>query len=155
MTGQSGNRCQLTVDRRTSQCDRKRFITNRADINAASRNSEAVRPIRQWAWDEVAWCSTFNCLRTSQTRDSAGFRRNTLICKLIWFFERLTWNPADVLRQPNVLHQAASCFSCYDIRDIAIHVYLCNVLLISLLKIRRQPTTGFTFFGAHQRGVVP
>ncbi|KAG5454701.1 hypothetical protein CSKR_104927 [Clonorchis sinensis] len=29
----------------------------------------------------------------------------------------------DVSRQLNVLHQAASCFSCYDIRDIAIHVY--------------------------------
>ncbi|KAG5446305.1 hypothetical protein CSKR_113497 [Clonorchis sinensis] len=25
--------------------------------------------------------------------------------------------------QLNVLHQAASCSSCYDIRDIAIHVY--------------------------------
>ncbi|KER24210.1 hypothetical protein T265_08057 [Opisthorchis viverrini] len=51
----------------------------------------------------------------------------TLICKLIWFFERLTWNPAeslvyDVLRQLNVLHQAASCFSRYDIRYIAIHI---------------------------------
>ncbi|KAG5442525.1 hypothetical protein CSKR_113378 [Clonorchis sinensis] len=53
--------------------------------------------------------------------------RNTLICKQIWFCERLTWNPAeslvcDVSRQLNVLHQAASCFSCYGIRDIAIHV---------------------------------
>ncbi|KAG5441014.1 Ras-specific guanine nucleotide-releasing factor 2 [Clonorchis sinensis] len=43
---------------------------------------------------------------------------------------RLTWNPAespvcDVFRQLNVLHQAASCSSCYDIRDIAIHVYTC------------------------------
>ncbi|KAG5447285.1 hypothetical protein CSKR_106186 [Clonorchis sinensis] len=43
------------------------------------------------------------------------------------FCERLTWNPAeslvcDVSRQLNVLHQAASCSSCYDIRDIAIHV---------------------------------
>ncbi|KAG5443473.1 hypothetical protein CSKR_101031 [Clonorchis sinensis] len=52
---------------------------------------------------------------------------NTLICKSIWFCERLTWNPAespvfDVSRQLNVLHQAASCSSCYDIRDIAIHV---------------------------------
>ncbi|KAG5448296.1 hypothetical protein CSKR_110455, partial [Clonorchis sinensis] len=28
----------------------------------------------------------------------------------------------DVFRQLNVLHQAASCSSCYDIRDIAIHV---------------------------------
>ncbi|KER19230.1 hypothetical protein T265_11932 [Opisthorchis viverrini] len=38
--------------------------------------------------------------------------RNTLICELIWFFKRLTWNPAeslvwDVSRQLNVLHQAA------------------------------------------------
>ncbi|KER23951.1 LOW QUALITY PROTEIN: hypothetical protein T265_14533 [Opisthorchis viverrini] len=41
--------------------------------------------------------------------------------------------------QLSVLHQAASCFSRYDIRDIRIH--LCNVLLIRLLKIRRQPTT--------------
>ncbi|KER27819.1 hypothetical protein T265_13731, partial [Opisthorchis viverrini] len=56
--------------------------------------------------------------------------------------------------QLNVLHQAASCFSRYDIRDIAIHVYLCNVLLIRLLKIRRQPTTGFALLMAHQVGVV-
>ncbi|KAG5441312.1 hypothetical protein CSKR_113672 [Clonorchis sinensis] len=54
--------------------------------------------------------------------------RNTLIRKAIWFCERLTWNQAeslvcDVFRQLNVLHQAASCSSCYDIRDIATHVY--------------------------------
>ncbi|KAG5448992.1 hypothetical protein CSKR_100356 [Clonorchis sinensis] len=47
-------------------------------------------------------------------------QRNTLICKQIWFRERLTWNPAeslacDVSRPLNVLHQAASCSSCYDI----------------------------------------
>ncbi|KAG5441120.1 hypothetical protein CSKR_102780 [Clonorchis sinensis] len=41
---------------------------------------------------------------------------------------RLTRNPAeslvdDISRQVNVLHQAASCFSCYDIRDIVTHVY--------------------------------
>ncbi|KER27811.1 hypothetical protein T265_05230 [Opisthorchis viverrini] len=52
--------------------------------------------------------------------------RNTLIYKQIWFCERLTWNPAeffvyDVSAQLNVLHQDASCFSRYDIRDIAIH----------------------------------
>ncbi|KAG5453559.1 hypothetical protein CSKR_109515, partial [Clonorchis sinensis] len=62
------------------------------------------------------------------------------------FCERLTWNPAespvcDVFRQLNVLHQAASCSSCYDIRDIAIHVYTRNALLIRLLKALRQPTT--------------
>ncbi|KAG5449641.1 hypothetical protein CSKR_104126, partial [Clonorchis sinensis] len=53
---------------------------------------------------------------------------NTLNCKSIRFCERLTWNPAespvcDDSRQLNVLHQAASCCSCYDIPDIAIHVY--------------------------------
>ncbi|KER26970.1 hypothetical protein T265_05878 [Opisthorchis viverrini] len=67
----------------------------------------------------------------------------------------LTWNSAeylvcDVSRQLNVLHQAASCFSRHDIRDIATHVNICDVLLIRLLKIRRQPTTGFALFGAHQ-----
>ncbi|KAG5441518.1 hypothetical protein CSKR_109767, partial [Clonorchis sinensis] len=55
-----------------------------------------------------------------------GISINTLICRSIWFCERLIWNPAespvcDVSRRLNVLHQAASCFSCYDIRDIAIH----------------------------------
>ncbi|KAG5453524.1 hypothetical protein CSKR_102987 [Clonorchis sinensis] len=53
--------------------------------------------------------------------------RNTLICKQIWFCERLTWDPTeplvcDVSRQLNVLYQAASCFCWDDIRDIAIHV---------------------------------
>ncbi|KER26463.1 hypothetical protein T265_06316 [Opisthorchis viverrini] len=42
-------------------------------------------------------------------------------------FERLTWNPAesvvgDVFMRLNVLNQAASRFSHYDIRDIAMHV---------------------------------
>ncbi|KAG5449253.1 hypothetical protein CSKR_100655, partial [Clonorchis sinensis] len=45
----------------------------------------------------------------------------------VWFCERLTWNPAeslvcDVSRQPNVLHQGASCSSCYDVPHIVIHV---------------------------------
>ncbi|KER27868.1 hypothetical protein T265_13700, partial [Opisthorchis viverrini] len=38
--------------------------------------------------------------------------------------------------QLNVLHQAASCFSRYDIRDIVIHVHICNALLIGLLISR-------------------
>ncbi|KAG5453958.1 hypothetical protein CSKR_110042 [Clonorchis sinensis] len=59
--------------------------------------------------------------------NQAQFTRITLICKSIWFCEGLTWNPAespvcDVSRQLNVLHQAASCSSCYDIRDIVTHV---------------------------------
>ncbi|GAA54844.1 hypothetical protein CLF_105830 [Clonorchis sinensis] len=52
-------------------------------------------------------------------------------------------------RQPNVLHQDASYSSCYDIQDIAIHIR--NALPIRLLKIRRQPTTGFSLpVRAHQ-----
>ncbi|KER22533.1 hypothetical protein T265_09398 [Opisthorchis viverrini] len=43
---------------------------------------------------------------------------------------------------------------CYDIRDIAIHVCICNALLIRLLEILRQPTTEFALFGAHQVGAV-
>ncbi|KAG5447402.1 hypothetical protein CSKR_110947 [Clonorchis sinensis] len=55
------------------------------------------------------------------------YQRNKSICKQIYFCGRPTWNPAeslvyDVSKQLNVLHQAASCFSSYDIRDIAIHV---------------------------------
>ncbi|KER20177.1 hypothetical protein T265_11213 [Opisthorchis viverrini] len=53
-------------------------------------------------------------------------------------------------QQLDVLHQAASCFSHCDIRDIAIHVYLCNVA--------ENPSTAndrFRFFGAHQLGAVP
>ncbi|KAG5444263.1 hypothetical protein CSKR_104530, partial [Clonorchis sinensis] len=64
--------------------------------------------------------------RAAMSIDS--FSINTIICKSIWFCERPTWNPAespvcDVSRPLNVLHQAASCSSCYDIRDIAIYVY--------------------------------
>ncbi|KER23541.1 hypothetical protein T265_08585 [Opisthorchis viverrini] len=47
-------------------------------------------------------------------------------------------------QQLNVLHQAALCYSRYDIRDIAVH------LLPRLLKIRLQPTTDFALFGVHQ-----
>ncbi|KAG5453637.1 hypothetical protein CSKR_111579 [Clonorchis sinensis] len=56
------------------------------------------------------------------TLDHPTVTRSTLICKQILFCERLTWNPAeclvcDVSRQLNVLHQAASCSSCCDIRE--------------------------------------
>ncbi|KAG5441710.1 hypothetical protein CSKR_113433 [Clonorchis sinensis] len=38
----------------------------------------------------AAWCSTFSCLETSQTRDSAGFQvslsqKTKLICNLVYF----------------------------------------------------------------------
>ncbi|KAG5448108.1 hypothetical protein CSKR_106393 [Clonorchis sinensis] len=52
-------------------------------------------------------------------------------------FQLLTWNPAespvcDVLKQLNVLHQAASCSSCYDIPDIAIHVYSRSGVIVTV-----------------------
>ncbi|KER23353.1 hypothetical protein T265_08763 [Opisthorchis viverrini] len=51
--------------------------------------------------------------------------RNTIICKLISFCGRLTQNTDeslvhDAFKKLNVLHQAASCCSCYDIRDTTI-----------------------------------
>ncbi|KER24693.1 LOW QUALITY PROTEIN: hypothetical protein T265_14357, partial [Opisthorchis viverrini] len=45
------------------------------------------------------------------------------------------------------------CTNPFDqIRESAsyMYVYLCDVLLIRLLKIRRHPTTGFSFLGANQ-----
>ncbi|KAG5443318.1 hypothetical protein CSKR_107290 [Clonorchis sinensis] len=61
------------------------------------------------------------------------------------FCERLTWNPAEspvcgVFRQLNVLHQTASCSSCYDIRDIAIH----NIKLAETrgLRLPDEPQEG-------------
>ncbi|KAG5449194.1 hypothetical protein CSKR_104705 [Clonorchis sinensis] len=35
------------------------------------------------------------------------------------------------------------------------YLYIRNALLIRLLKILRQPTTGFALLGAHQVGAVP
>ncbi|KAG5452983.1 hypothetical protein CSKR_110348 [Clonorchis sinensis] len=35
------------------------------------------------------------------------------------------------------------------------YIYIRNALLIRLLKILRQPTTGFVLLGAHQVGAVP
>ncbi|KAG5445197.1 hypothetical protein CSKR_103373, partial [Clonorchis sinensis] len=79
------------------------------------------------------------------------FSRNTLICKSIWFCERLTRNPAeslvsDVSRQLNVLHQAASCFSCYDIRDIAIHISQHIFIGKTTHKVAESPSTAYHRF---------
>ncbi|KAG5446401.1 hypothetical protein CSKR_113272 [Clonorchis sinensis] len=64
------------------------------------------------------------------------------------FCERLTWNPAespvfDISRQLNVLHQAASSSSCYDIRDIVIH------------NIRLTETRGLRLLDEPQEGQNP
>ncbi|KER23871.1 LOW QUALITY PROTEIN: hypothetical protein T265_14538 [Opisthorchis viverrini] len=52
----------------------------------------------------------------------------------------------DVLRQLNVLHQAASFFGRYDIRDIVILAYICNVLICSR-SLANSPQT----FGEYSR----
>ncbi|KER31930.1 LOW QUALITY PROTEIN: hypothetical protein T265_12885 [Opisthorchis viverrini] len=72
------------------------------------------------------------------------------------FFQRLTWNPAeslvyDVFRQLNVVHQAASCFSRYDIRDIAIHIYF----LETTHKVTDNTSTGFALLRAPSGSAVP
>ncbi|KER23219.1 hypothetical protein T265_08867 [Opisthorchis viverrini] len=75
------------------------------------------------------WTSDMRGERVTTTRwMHLNFHRNTLICKQIYFCERLTWNPAeflvcDVFRQLNVLRQAAPRSTCDDIRHIAIHVF--------------------------------
>ncbi|KAG5454716.1 hypothetical protein CSKR_104911 [Clonorchis sinensis] len=66
----------------------------------------------------------FNPISVSKGKTTASTSEINSFCKQIWFCERLTWNQAeslvcDVSRQWKVLHQAASGFSCYDIRDIA------------------------------------
>ncbi|KAG5443320.1 hypothetical protein CSKR_107288 [Clonorchis sinensis] len=68
--------------------------------------------------------------RQGKSRGRGGVRTTDL--------PRLTWNPAespvcDVFRQLNVLHQAASCSSCYDIRDIAIHTSAADRLIPSTI----------------------
>ncbi|KAG5450761.1 hypothetical protein CSKR_201273 [Clonorchis sinensis] len=108
-------------------------------------------------------------------RSSNVFKNLKLLAKYTrlqknWFCERLTQNSAespvyDVSKQLNVLHQVASCFSWYDIRGIAINIckicmyvykymYRHNALLIRLLKILRQPTTGFALLRTHQNNKV-
>ncbi|KER27498.1 hypothetical protein T265_05459 [Opisthorchis viverrini] len=49
-----------------------------------------------------------------------GLLRNTLVCKTLNPGESLVY---DVSRPLKVPHQTASCFSRYDIQDIATHVY--------------------------------
>ncbi|KER30099.1 hypothetical protein T265_03366 [Opisthorchis viverrini] len=45
-------------------------------------------------------------------------------------------------------------FSVATIFEISRYMYICNVLLIRLLKIHRQPTTGFALLGAHQNAMI-
>ncbi|KAG5454844.1 hypothetical protein CSKR_112862 [Clonorchis sinensis] len=58
------------------------------------------------------------------------------------------------LRGKQVLHQP-SHVSVATIFEVLRYMYIRNALLIRLLKILRQPTTGFAFLGAHQVGEVP
>ncbi|KAG5447311.1 hypothetical protein CSKR_110158 [Clonorchis sinensis] len=62
-----------------------------------------------WRRSLKALTSQLNCVANCPNIGRVvAFSRNTLICKSIWFCERLTWNPAespvfDVSRQLNVL----------------------------------------------------
>ncbi|KER22201.1 hypothetical protein T265_14919, partial [Opisthorchis viverrini] len=160
--------------RRALQLDCKRFITNRGDIVSAGLSGAD-----EWCTDDVNSIgdethaiqlpSSANRPTTNpRPARSPSFRQLYVligtklheISEIHSFAIKLRFardSPGTQLNlsQLNVLHQAASCFSQYDIRDIAIHVYLCNVLLIRLLKIRQQPTASFVLFGAHQVGAVP
>ncbi|KER33380.1 hypothetical protein T265_00700 [Opisthorchis viverrini] len=42
------------------------------DVNLPGESQERAK-----LKHEAAWCSTFSCLRKSQTRDSAGFQANS------------------------------------------------------------------------------
>ncbi|KAG5454543.1 hypothetical protein CSKR_104900 [Clonorchis sinensis] len=99
------------------------------------------------------------------------FDKLTTMCKKHYFSEihsfvyqfgfdwRQTWNPTESLvynvhKQLNVPHKAASV-SVGTIFEKSRHNCGRNALLIRLLKILRQPTTGFALVGAHQVGAVP
>ncbi|KAG5452841.1 hypothetical protein CSKR_108993, partial [Clonorchis sinensis] len=95
-------------------------------VSAVDFPSGGVTPIHQKGERVYAQSPSFRQPYVLLEPKLDCFSRNTLICKSIWFCEILMWNSAesrvfDVSRQLNVLHQAASCSSCYDIRDIAIH----------------------------------
>ncbi|KAG5454327.1 hypothetical protein CSKR_109220, partial [Clonorchis sinensis] len=87
-------------------------VINRSNLTFCRRNTLLIRLLKSFRQP------------TTGFETLLGLIRITPICKSIWFCERLIWNPAkslvcDVSRQLNVLHQAASCSSCYDDRDIA------------------------------------
>ncbi|KAG5442617.1 hypothetical protein CSKR_106136 [Clonorchis sinensis] len=52
---------------------------------------------------EAAWCSTFSCLKTSQTGDSAGFQSITNIHVSRYLEYRSNWN----MRRPGAAHSVA------------------------------------------------
>ncbi|KAG5452111.1 hypothetical protein CSKR_107911 [Clonorchis sinensis] len=87
------------------------------------------------------------------------FLRNALICKSIVFardspgtqlnlsFMMISGNCMCCTRPPHV--PVATIF------EISRYMYIRNGLLIRLLKILRQSTTGFALLGAHQVGAIP
>ncbi|KER28886.1 hypothetical protein T265_04354 [Opisthorchis viverrini] len=94
---------------------------------SVSQPSCLVRMAWHLGTERVYRLKDYYITNSIQTQTKAVSYRNTHIFKQIWFCERLNCNPAeslvcDVSEQLNVLHQTASCFSPYDIRDMAIHV---------------------------------
>ncbi|KAG5451652.1 hypothetical protein CSKR_109133 [Clonorchis sinensis] len=82
--------------------------------------------------------------------------RNTLICN-----QSKSWHNRPQFisllisyRQLNVLHQAASCFSWHDIRDIAIHVYTYKPCAVgTLVPAATVSTTGKRECGTYNQAL--
>ncbi|KER32462.1 hypothetical protein T265_12806, partial [Opisthorchis viverrini] len=108
---------------------------------------------------EAAWCSTFSCLRTSQTRDSAGFQfgRRERVFFAVWLlhvFHNCPWTcgEVDVL----LLARARVCvLTGFGFPFCRSHCVYVGASAHELLKTPRQPTTGFALLGAQQVGAVP
>ncbi|KAG5445802.1 hypothetical protein CSKR_106056 [Clonorchis sinensis] len=96
---------------------------------------------------------------------------NTLICKSVWFL-RVTHPGPSLISRPTEMtmttlvssHLFLCSLNIFFIKTLLnssyctlycilnTNMYIRNALLIRLLKILRQPTTGFAFLGAHQVG---
>ncbi|KAG5441285.1 hypothetical protein CSKR_113017 [Clonorchis sinensis] len=121
--------------RRAGQSDCKRFITNRGDVVSAGlsgthsprlvmkrlqSNCQARRIDQQLiSAPELPIFHNIARFLSNLSVTIAEFRTLPISYSILQLnVDKLFWE----VRQMNVLHQAASCSSCYDIRDIAIHV---------------------------------
>ncbi|KAG5451058.1 hypothetical protein CSKR_105595 [Clonorchis sinensis] len=101
------------------------LVLSRGPIQKTQRCAHQPVCKQVFTWTEAQIPSTV-CPR-SPSKTKSNFREINSFVNHFGFCERLTWNPAesplfDVSRQLNVLHQAASFSSCYNIRDITMHV---------------------------------
>ncbi|GAA50238.1 hypothetical protein CLF_104272 [Clonorchis sinensis] len=100
-------------------------------VNRASKSSLYVEPVR------VA----HRVAAVMKTSDQGGLMTDSLrsdVSDAVWP-STFTKFLIESNRQLNVLQQAASCFSCYDIRDIVIHGRLIGVVVLGLGVIEGFP----------------